>query len=106
MSHAPTPVARRDGDAWILPVYVQPGARRERVVGVHGDAVKIAVNASPEKGKANTALRALLAREFGVRPSAVALVSGRTSRRKEVRVEGLSADAVADFLSQRPRAGG
>ena len=105
MSHAPRPEARRDGDAWILPVYVQPGARRERVVGVHGDAIKVAVSAPPEKGRANTALRALLARELGVRPSAVAIVSGRTGRRKEVRIEGLSADAVAHFLSERPRAG-
>ncbi len=103
MSHAPTPEARRDGDAWILPVYVQPGARRQRVVGVYGDAVKIAVNAPAEKGKANTAVRALIAREFGVRPAAVAIVSGATSRRKEVRVEGISADVVASFLGELPR---
>jgi uncharacterized protein len=91
---------RRDGEAWILPVYVQPGARREGIAGIHGDAIKLAVNAPPEKGKANKAVEELIARELGIRPSAVQVISGLTSRRKNVRVEGASAAAMDAFLNK------
>ena len=106
MSPNTTPHARRDGDAWLLPIYVQPGARREGVLGVHGDALKLAVHAPPEKGKANKAVAEVIARALGVPPAAVRVVSGAASRRKTVRAEGASDAAVAAFLNQAaaPRA--
>lgn len=72
-------------------VKVVPGARRDRVVGVLGDAVKLAVTAAPEKGKANQAVIELLAEALGTRRKAVKIVAGRTSSRKTVVVEGIDA---------------
>ena len=40
----------------ILVVRAQPGARRNGIVGEVGGAVKIAVSAAPDKGKANQAI--------------------------------------------------
>jgi uncharacterized protein len=70
----------------VLGVRVRPGARREGVVGVHGDALKIAVTAPAEGGRANEALLALLARLFGVPRRDLRLLSGETSREKRVLV--------------------
>ena len=53
-----------------------------------GQALKIAVTAPPDKGKANAAVAALLAKAFGVAKSSVAVVAGETDRRKVLRVSG------------------
>ena len=47
-----------------LPVKVQPGARRNAIVGAHAGALKVAVNAAPEQGKANAAVIELLAEQL------------------------------------------
>jgi uncharacterized protein YggU (UPF0235/DUF167 family) len=56
---------------------------------VHGDALKLTVTAAPDRGRANRAFVELLARVLGVRKSAVALVSGETSREKSFHVSGV-----------------
>jgi uncharacterized protein (TIGR00251 family) len=79
-------------------VRVVPRSRREKVVGLHDDALKIRLAAPPEKGKANRALQVFLAERLSVSPSAVEILSGHTSRQKRVHVEGVSADAVRALL--------
>lgn len=69
-------------------VHVRPGARRTAVEGDHGGALAVRVAVPPAQGRANEAVRAILADAFGVRRSAVHIVTGRSSRRKEVRVLG------------------
>ncbi|BCP56135.1 UPF0235 protein [Kaistia sp. 32K] len=46
------------------------------------------VRAAPDKGAANAAVEAVLAKALGVPRSAVALISGHTARLKSVRVDG------------------
>jgi uncharacterized protein len=53
------------------------------------------VRAVPEKGAANEALLALIAKSFGVARSRVSLVAGASSRLKSVRIEGQSATLAA-----------
>ena len=65
-----------------LRLRVKPGARKNAILGVHGGALKIAVAAVPEKGKANRAVVALLADALGLNNSAVVIVSGETSQDK------------------------
>lgn len=86
-----------------LNVWVQPGASRSRVAGMRGDAVKVAVSAPPEKGRANKAVESLLARALGVRRSSVRVVSGHTSRLKVVEIEGVGPEALAE-LTEMARA--
>jgi len=77
-----------DGDrAALLPVRAQPGARRTGVVGTHDGHLKLAVSAPPDGGRANEAIVALVARLFGLRPSAVTLVRGHSARQKLLRLE-------------------
>lgn len=82
------PLRGVDADrAALLAVRAQPGARRSGLVGVHDGQLKLAVNAPPDAGRANEALLALAAKLFGLRPSAVTLVRGHSSRQKVLRLE-------------------
>jgi uncharacterized protein len=80
-------------------VKVVPGASRTRLAGMLGPALKLAVAAPPEDGKANQAVCALLAESLGVSKSAVQIVAGQSQPRKRVRVTGLTADALRARLA-------
>ena len=75
--------------AVLIAVKAVPGAKRNQVAGVLGERLKVSVSQPPEGGKANRAICALLAKELGVRPSAVSVVRGESSAEKVVRVEGI-----------------
>ena len=80
---------RVQGDALLLSVAARPGASRSAVQGLVGDALKVAIQAPPEQGKANKALTAFLAKALGLRKAQVTLASGASSRNKTLRIEGL-----------------
>ncbi len=82
-------------------VRVSPRSRRDEVVGLHGDALKIRLTAPPVRGKANRALREFLAGQLDVSPSAVEILTGHTSRQTRVRVMGVSAEAIHALLDAR-----
>ncbi len=77
-----------------LTVQIQPRASRTEVVGLHGDALRIRLSAPPVDGAANDALVRYLAERLEVARGAITLVSGRSSRRKVVVLEGVSPDEV------------
>lgn len=81
-------VASQDGV--ILKLRVAPGASRERVVGVHGDALKVAVQAPPEQGKANARVLEVLAEALGLAARDLTLIAGATSRDKRVCIAKLT----------------
>jgi hypothetical protein len=85
----------------IVPVRAQPGARRDAIVGVHAGALRVAVTAAPERGKANEAIAAVLAEALGCRPSQVALLSGAASRQKRFLVVGLAPEQVRGRLADQ-----
>jgi uncharacterized protein (TIGR00251 family) len=77
-------------DGCLLPVKAQPGARKNGVVGEHAGALKVAVTAPPDRGRANKALAALLAELLEVKKAQIALVGGDTSHDKRFLVTGLT----------------
>jgi len=81
-----------------IAVVVSPGAKRGQVVGRQGDAWKLRVAAPPERGRANEAVRALLAEALGVPLRDVRVVAGATARRKVVEVAGLDTDELTRRL--------
>lgn len=85
-----------------VPIRVRPGASRPRVGGGYdgprGRALVVAVSAPAVDGKATEAALRALAQAFGVRPGAVALVAGATSRDKLVAISGPGAQ-LADRLA-------
>lgn len=87
-----------------LTVKVVPGASRSRVIGLWGNALRLAVAAPPQAGQANAALLKLLASTLGVKRAAVEIVSGQTQHLKRIRVSGLTAKqaraSLTDTLAQ------
>lgn len=73
-----------------LRLRVTPGAPRPAVVGKHGDAWKVRVVATPERGRANAEVVDLLARSLRLPRPGVRLVGGETSRDKVVELSGLT----------------
>lgn len=71
----------------ILTLHIQTGAKRTEAVGLHGDALKIKLAASPIEGKANAALLKFLAKSFDVPSSRVTLKQGAKSRHKVIEIQ-------------------
>ncbi|MDO9450541.1 MAG: DUF167 family protein [Rugosibacter sp.] len=90
---------RADEEGVTLTLYIQPGAKKTEVVGLHGEALKIRLHAPPVEGQANAQLIAFLALHLAVPKRAVTLLSGEASRAKRVRVVGIGAASVAAKLN-------
>ena len=89
------------GDVVLIDVLVAPRASRTRVMGVHEDRLKIQLTAPPVDNKANTALVRFLADALDISRAQVEIVGGPSSRRKTVRVLGVTAQRVALKLLPR-----
>lgn len=80
----------------LLEVHVKPRAQRSGIGAREADGrLAVAVHAPPEEGAANRELVELVADALGVAPSRVAVVRGAASRRKTLRVDGVTDADVA-----------
>jgi hypothetical protein len=82
----------------VISVRAQPGAKRTTIVGIHGNALKIAVQAPPVDGKANEAIELALAGWLDLKKSQVSLKSGMSSRDKTFLLGGIDAASVQILL--------
>ena len=73
-------------------LYLQPRASRNKVVGLQGEELKIALTAPPVDGAANKACCLFMAKICSLPRSYVRITSGETSRHKRLLLED------ADFL--------
>jgi uncharacterized protein (TIGR00251 family) len=83
----------------VLPVRARPGAKRDAVLDEHGGALRVAVSAPPEDGKANDAITRLLAEAFGLRRSTIHLIAGKTSRSKMFLFEAMTVAELSSLLT-------
>jgi uncharacterized protein (TIGR00251 family) len=95
---------RPTADGVTLAVRAQPGARKTAITGVYGEGaaaqLKIAVQAPPIEGRANSALIAFLAEAFGVPKNAVELLSGELSRSKVFLLRGVTVARAESLLGE------
>jgi uncharacterized protein (TIGR00251 family) len=86
-------------EAITIDVLVQPRASRAKIGPRHDGRIKIAVTAPPVDGEANAAVIELLAKSLGIARSAVEVVAGASSRRKTLRVAGVTAAQIEELLA-------
>ena len=79
-----------------ISVRVQPRARSDALAGLREGVLIVRVTAPPLDGRANAAVRRLLARALGVRASEVRILRGERTRDKVLAIEGVD-QAAADI---------
>jgi uncharacterized protein (TIGR00251 family) len=82
-------------------VRAQPGARKNGVVGEHSGALKIAVTAPPEDGRANAALMEMLRDWLGLKRSQIELASGATNRNKVFLIRGVTVEGLTALVNSK-----
>jgi len=78
---------------------VSPGSGRTEIVGRYADGWKVRVTAAPEQGRANDAVRRLLADALSVPQETVTIVSGHSGRDKIVELAGVGPGVIERRLS-------
>lgn len=94
------------GMAWIVPtprgaiitVQAVPRAAHNAVHGLHGDAVKVRLQAPPVANRANLALVGFLAEALNIHPRQLTILAGATGRRKRVAIDGLGTPEIRSRL--------
>ena len=81
--------ARERVGAIDLPVYVQPGARKTELAGLHGGLLKLRIAALPVDNAANAEVIRFFASLLDIPRSHARIVAGEKSRRKTIRIEGV-----------------
>ena len=95
---------RPHDDGVVLSVRLTPKASKNILVGIRDAAdgsriLAIKVTTVPEKGKANATLTKLIAKSLRMPSGKVALLSGHSSRNKEVLVSG-ETDAIMSQINK------
>ncbi len=84
-------------DCLIFDVRVVPRASTSEIVGEFDGALKIRISSPPIDGAANAELIKLLSKKFGVSKSNVEIISGETSKLKQVKIYELK---MSDILKK------
>ena len=79
-----TDPVRAHPDGAVLAVRAVPGASAAKVVGLHGDELRVRVCSPPVDGRANEEILKVVAAAVGVRAREVTLLSGHTARSKQL----------------------
>lgn len=88
-------------DALIFQVRVIPRSSRSEIIGEYDGALKVKLNSPPVDGAANTELVKLLAKEFDVSKNQVEILSGATSKSKQVKISGAKKNALSEIFSRQ-----
>jgi uncharacterized protein (TIGR00251 family) len=67
-----------------LKLYIQPGASKTEIVGLHGDSLKIKIKSPPVEGEANLELLKFLQKKLKLKKDQLELIRGEKSRNKVV----------------------
>lgn len=78
-----------------LEVYIQPGASKSEVAGLHDGVMKIRIAAPAVENAANRALIEFVADKLGIAKRCVRIVAGGAGRRKVLEIDGVSAEAIS-----------
>ena len=81
-----------------LDVRVVPRAHAPGLAGRRDGVLVVRLQSPPVDGAANAELIGIVAKAFGIARRSVTIVSGAQSRRKRLRIEGVTELAIAEVL--------
>jgi hypothetical protein len=84
------PMLQLHAEGAVLALKVVPGSSRDRVVGPLGERLKVSVRKPPEKGAANKAVCALVAKALGLRQADVRIIRGEARPEKDLLIRGIA----------------
>ncbi len=79
---------RETSEGVLISLLIQPRASKNEITGLQGDSLKVRLTAPPVEGAANKMCVAFLAKCLGTSKSTLEIVSGQSSRQKQVLVRG------------------
>ena len=82
----------------LLNLRVVPRASRSEIVGEHDGVLRVRISSPPVDGAANAEVVRLLAKTLGLSRSDIAIVSGQTSRTKQLQINGVTAARLRELL--------
>lgn len=82
----------------LVRIYLQPRASKNKIAGLHGDELKVAVTAPPVDNAANEMVVRLFADLLHLPKSQVSVKSGHSSRHKTIAIAGTTAADVQQLL--------
>lgn len=94
----PKPYLKQTSEGVLLSLHIQPNAKKTELVGLHGEALKIRIQAPPVDDAANEALLKFIGARLGLTSANLILVKGHTSRQKRVLVRGKTLGEVDEAL--------
>jgi uncharacterized protein (TIGR00251 family) len=97
-------VIREHPNGIVFNVYVLPRSSKNKIVGVHGDALKVKVTAPPVAGAANKMCLKFLTKCLKARYLRLEIISGQNSRTKQILLrskQGPPSEEERALLKQR-----
>ncbi len=82
----------------IFTVKVVPRASKSEIVGCYDDALKVRIASPPVDGAANAELIKFLAKTFDVSKGEVEILSGETSKTKQIKIQNAKATKISAIL--------
>ena len=79
----------------VFSVQAHAGAKKNEISGTKDGILKVSVTQTPEKGKANKAIIAVLSKGLSLRKSQFDIIAGETSRRKRFLARDISPQELA-----------
>jgi len=84
-----------------IAVRVQPRAKSNEIAAIREGVVQIRIAAPAIEGRANEALRKLVAKTLGVAPSNVTVIRGHHSKDKVLEVDGITQQQLDRAIAEQ-----
>ena len=81
-----------------LTVSVVPRSSRCEIAGIHNNSLRIKLTSPPVDNEANKQCCEFIAKQLGIARRQVAIIRGKTSRHKVLRIESVSEPVIRDTL--------
>lgn len=84
----------KKGNQTILKLYVQPGAKKNEILGEYNERLKVKIQALPVDGAANKELIAFLSKTLKLSKKEIMILRGDSSRMKDVLLDASMSDVI------------